>query len=319
MTGRRGRNRRLRAAAACALLAVACAGGPANDPQPAEQAPASPARTFTGADGAVSVISDVSRIVALNGYINEVVYALGFGEYVVGNDLSARYPPETEDVPKIGYQRTLSAEGIISLNPTLVIGSEEAGPAFALEQVRQTGTPVVILPVENTLEGAVRRVLQVGEALGAPERAERLAERMRTEIAAARAAVPEGTTPPRAAFLYARGPDLLLIFGSGSPSQALITAAGGIDAGADSGVGEFALLTAEGLAAGDPDWLILTDDGMESVGGMEGLLAIPGAAQTEAGRRGNVLVFDDLLFLGLTPRVGEALRLLVDGLYGRSG
>ena len=314
MTGRGGWLRCRWAAAVLALLAVACAGRSAADPQSAGQ----PARTLVGADGAVSVISDTSRIVTLNGYINETVYALGFGEFVVGNDLSARYPPETEQVTKIGYQRTLSTEGIISLNPTLVIGSTEAGPSFALEQVRETGTPVVILPMENTLEGAIRRVRLAGEALGAEERAERLAERMRDELAAAREGIPDAA-PPRAAFLYARGRDLLLIFGSGSPSEALITAAGGIDAGADSGVGEFALLTAESLAAADPDWLILTDDGMESVGGKEGLLDIPGVAQTRAGRRGNILVYDDLLFLGLTPRVGEALRQLVSGLYGTSG
>lgn len=318
MTGRGGRSRCRRAAAFLAALAVACGGQSAVDPQIAD-GPALPARTLVGADGAVSVISDTSRIVALNGYINETVYALGFGEFVVGNDLSARYPPETEEVTKIGYQRTLSAEGIISLNPTLVIGSTEAGPAFALEQVRETGTPVVILPMENTLEGAISRVLSVGEALGVEERAERLAERMRAEVAAARDGIPDAAAPPRVAFLYARGRDLLLMFGSGSPSEALITAAGAIDAGAASGVGEFALLTPEGLAAGDPDWLILTDDGMESVGGREGLLEIPGVAQTRAGRRGNILVYDDLLFLGLTPRVGEALRQLVSGLYGTSG
>ena len=252
----------------------------------------------------------------LNGYINEIVYALGRGNQVVGNDLSARYPPETQQVAKIGYQRTLNSEAIIALEPTLVLGSAEAGPAFALEQVRETGTPVVILPAEFTLEAAYRRVLAVGEVLGAEEEAGRLVQRMRAEAEAARAAVPQGAEPPRVAFLYARGRDLLLLFGRGSPSEALITAAGGIDAGASSGVGEFTLVTAEGLAAAAPDWLILTEDGMESVGGMEGLLEAPGVAQTEAGRRGNILVYDDLLFLGLTPRVGGVLQDLVDALYG---
>ena len=319
------------AALAGVLLLSAC--GARNEPAPAAapsavsgpsvsapavqpQTPPFAARVITGADGVDSVVSDISRIVVLNGYINEIVYALGLGDHVVGNDLSARYPPEAQQVTKIGYQRTLNAEAVIALEPTLVLGSAEAGPAFALEQVRETGAPVVILPAEFTLEGAYRRVLMVGEALGAEEEADRLAQRMRAEVEAARASIPRGADPPRVAFLYARGRDLMLLFGRGSPSEALITAAGGIDAGAASGVGEFTLMTPEGLAAAAPDWLILTDDGLESMGGREGLAEAPGIAQTEAGREGNILVYDDLLFLGLTPRVGAVLQDLVDTLYG---
>ena len=313
--------RLLAAALAGALALSACAGpAPPSDEAATSRAGNLPAvsasRTITGADGVESVVSDISRMVVLNGYVNEIVYALGGGGFVVGNDLSARYPPETQQVAKIGYQRTLNAEAIIALQPTLVLGSAEAGPAFALQQVRETGTPVVILPADFTLEGAYRRVELVGEALGAEAEAAKLAQRMRTEVEAAQASIPPEADPPRVAFVYSRGRDLLLLFGSGSPSEALIAAAGGIDAGASSGVGEFTLLTAEGLAAAAPDWLILTEDGLESMGGMEGLLATPGVAGTEAGRRGNFLVYDDLLFLGMTPRMGEVLQSLVDSLYG---
>ena len=275
--------------------------------------------TFTGADGVETVISDTSRLVVLNGDLNELVYALGFGDSVVGNDVSATHPPQTADLPKVGYQRTLNAERILSLAPTLVIGSEEAGPPAALEQVRGAGVPVVILPIETELAGAERKAAQVGEVLGAGERGVRLAERIGEEIAAARRSIPDGAPPPTAAFVYARGRDLLLLFGEGMPSQSLIEAAGGIDAGAAGGVVEYALLTAEGLAAADPDWLILTEGGLDSVGGVDGLLELPGVAQTAAGRNRQIMAFDDLLFLGLTPRVGAALQRLIDGLYGESG
>lgn len=274
--------------------------------------------TFTGADGVETVISDTSRIVVLNGDLNELVYALGFGDSVVGNDVSASYPPQTVDLPKVGYQRTLNAEQILSLAPTLVIGSEEAGPPAALEQVRDAGVPVVILPIETELAGAARKAAAVGEALGAGERGVRLAGRIGEEIAAARRSIPSGAPPPTAAFVYARGRDLLLLFGEGMPSQSLIEAAGGIDAGAAAGVVEYALLTAEGLAAADPDWLILTEGGLDSVGGVDGLLELPGVAQTAAGRSRQIMAFDDLFFLGLTPRVGAALQRLIDGLYGEA-
>ncbi len=272
--------------------------------------------SYVGADGVEVSISDTSRIVTLNGDINEVVYALGLGDAVVGNDVSATFPPETLDLPKIGYQRTLNAEGILSLGPTLVIGNEQAGPPEVIAQVRDAGVPVAILPDETTLAGAVRKVVMVGEVLGVADRAAELAARIEAEVAAAGALVSDGVEPPRIAFVYARGPDILFLAGRDTPSASLVRAAGGIDAGAEAGLVDFTPLTAEGLAAANPDWLILTVDGLESVGGIDGLLNIPGVAQTAAGQHRRVLAFDDLAFLGLTPRVGKVLESLIASLYG---
>ncbi|MXZ68912.1 MAG: ABC transporter substrate-binding protein [Acidimicrobiia bacterium] len=262
-----------------------------------------------------TTISDTSRIVTLNGDLNEIVYVLGYGEAVVGNDLSATFPPETIDLPKVGYQRALNAEGILSLDPTLVIGNEQAGPPQVLEQVRDAGVPVVILADETSIDGAARKVVMVGAVLGARDRAAELAEQIGAEIAGARELIPDRTPMPRIAFIYARGLGILFLAGRDTSSESLITAAGGVDAGAEAGVTDFAPLTAEGLAAADPDWLILTEDGLKSVGGLDGLLAIPGVAQTAAGRERRVLTFDDLGFLGLTPRVGTVLRSLILSLY----
>lgn len=251
----------------------------------------------------------------LNGDLNEIVYALGHGEAVVGNDLSATFPPETLDLPKVGYQRALNAEGILSLAPTLVIGNEQAGPSEVLEQLRSAGVPVVILPDETSIEGAVRKVVLVGEVLGDRDGASELAGKIEAEIASARELIPDPAPLPRIAFIYARGLGILFLAGRNTPSESLITAAGGVDAGAEAGVTDFAPLTAEGLAAANPDWLILTEDGLASVGGLEGLLAIPGVAQTSAGREWRILTFDDLGFLGLTPRVGSVMNDLIASLY----
>ena len=279
----------------------------------ASAAPAS--WTYVGADGRETTISDTSRIVTLNGDLNEIVYALGYGEAVVGNDLSATFPPKTLDLPKVGYQRALNAEGILSLDPTLVMGNEQAGPPEVLEQLRNAGVPVVILPDETSIDGAILKVVMVGEVLGDRDRAAELAEQIGAEIASAQELIPDPAPRPRIAFIYARGLGILFLAGRDTPSEGLITAAGGMDAGAEAGVTDFAPLTAEGLAAADPDWLILTEDGLESVGGLEGLLAIPGVAQTAAGRERRVLTFDDLGFLGLTPRVGTVLKSLIVSLY----
>lgn len=274
-----------------------------------------PSWTYIGADGVETTISDASRIVVLNGDLNEIVYALGLGASVVGNDLSATYPPETLELPKIGYQRALNSEGILSLMPTLVIGNQQAGPPEVLEQVRSTGVPVVILADEVSLDGAARKVRMVGDVLGVRDRALELAERIEAEIVEAQGLIPERAHQPRLAFIYARGLGVMFMAGRGTPSESLIEAAGGVDAGAAAGAVDFVPLTAEGLAEADPEWLILTEDGLESIGGVDGLLDIPGVSQTSAGQAGRVLTFDDLGFLGLTPRVGAILRSLVSSVY----
>lgn len=274
-----------------------------------------PAWTFVGVDGVETTITDTTRLVPLSGSINETVFALGFGSFVVGNDITALYPPESADVEKIGHHRRMSAEGVLALNPSLVIGNESAGPPEVLELLRGAGVPVVILPSETTVDGAVKSIIRIGTVLGVPDLGEELALRVQAEIDAAKDDVPADRVPARVAFVYARGLDVLFLAGSDTAANSLITTAGAVDVGAESGVEGFVSLTAEGLVAANPDVLIILERGMQSLGGVEGLLEIPGVAQTQAGRDRNFLTFDDLKFHGLTPRVGEALQELVDALY----
>jgi iron complex transport system substrate-binding protein len=113
------------------------------------------------------------------------------------------------------------------------------------------------------------------------------------------------------AFLYLRGTSAIyLLGGEGSGADALITAAGGIDAGAEAGLEAFTPLTAEALVALDPDVLLVMTGGLESVNGMEGLLALPGVAQTTAGRERRVVAVDDEVLLSYGPRTGALVELL---------
>lgn len=255
------------------------------------------------------------RIVPLNGDIAEIVYALGLGDQVVGTDVSATYPPEARETPKIGYQRTLAAEGILALEPTLVIGTDEAGPPPVIEQIRQAGIEVEIIPAGDGVDAAPTKIRAVADALGVSEEGEELARTVTVEIEAAEERVASVAEKPRVAFLYLRGPQTLTIGGTGSRADAMITAAGGIDAGAEAGVTGFVPLTAEALTQANPEVILVLTGGLESVGGVEGLLALPGVAQTPAGQAQRVLDYDDLYLLGLGPRTGQAIDDLVTGLH----
>ena len=109
-------------------------------------------------NGKVVLVEDTSRIVSLGGAVTEIVFALGFGEKVVGVDASSSYPEAVNDIAKVSYHRRLSAEGIISLAPTLIIATTEAGPPEVIQQLRSAGVTILILPHEPTVECTIEKI-----------------------------------------------------------------------------------------------------------------------------------------------------------------
>lgn len=272
--------------------------------------------TVTDVNGNSVTIDDVSRIVPLSGDIAEIVWSLGFGANIVGVDVSAVYPPDfMGTLPKIGFERALSAEGILSLNPTVVIGKEQAGPPEVLDQIRSAGVPVVIVAEPQTLEAPTAKIRSVAAALGVVEAGEALATQTQTEIDAATAIAATATSQPRVLFIYVRGGGTQLIGGSGSVADAMIAAAGGLDAGVEAGIQGFMPVTAEAVVAAQPDVIIAPASGIDSIGGLDAFLQIPGVAQTPAAANGRILVYDDLLLLGMTPRTGQMLTQLTRDLH----
>lgn len=285
---------------------------PEASPAPEPQLPA----TVTGFDGQAVTVENVERIVPLSGDIAEILWTLGLGDKIVGVDVSAVYPPEVMGpLPKIGFERQLAAEGVLSLEPTLVIGKEQAGPPEVLDQIRSAGVPVVIVAEPQTLEAPTSKIRAVAAAVGLVDEGEALATRVQAEIDAVRDAVAQAENQPRVLFIYVRAGGTQLIGGSGSVADAMIEAAGGVDAGVEAGIQGFQPMTAEAVVAAQPDIIIAPLSGVESIGGADALAEIPGVAQTPAGEAGQILVYDDLLFLGMTPRTGEALAQLAQALH----
>ncbi|MGQ9527471.1 heme/hemin ABC transporter substrate-binding protein [Chloroflexus sp.] len=268
--------------------------------------------TVTDYQGETVVVESVDRIVSLTGDITEIIFALGMGDYVVGVDSSATYPAEkTKALPNIGYQRRLNAEGILALNPTLVIGDEAAGPPEALAQIRSAGVPVALVADPPTMDSPMQKILFVSRALGILERGYELAGQVEAEIARVRANAATLPRPPRVLFLYLRGTDVQQVAGANTAIDAMITAAGGVNAATEVGIVNSAPLSAEVAIAAQPDIILVLTKGLESVGGVDGLLQIPGLADTPAGQQRRVVDFDDLYLLGMGPRTGQALADLV--------
>jgi iron complex transport system substrate-binding protein len=230
------------------------------------------------------------------------------GAQVVGVDTSSVYPPAATSLPKVGYQRTLSAEGVLALRPTRVLVSEDAGPPHALEQLRTARIPVEIIRGEASPQGARAKIRQLAQLLQVPQRGEALIAALETDLQQAqRVAVPHraGSRRLSVLFVYARSAGAVLVAGRDTAPDAMLRLAE-VDNAAAALTG-FKPYSAEVLATLRPDVLLLTDRGAQSLGGAAGLRQVPGLASVPEER---VVTIDDLQLLGFGPRTGQALVAL---------
>lgn len=290
---------------------------------PAQQLPV----TVTSHDlsGAREVtVTDASRIVAmdLSGSLAATVAGLGFGDALVGRDVSTTFPA-AEDLPVITTGgHSVSAEAVIAVRPSLVITDGSIGPIDVVEQLRDVGITVVFVEPSTSFDGAAERARAVGAILGAPEAGELLATQIATEVAQIRQAI-DSVAPAadadrlRMVFLYLRGTaGVYYLFGDESGADHLIDALDGVDVAGELGWRGMQPLTDEAMVAADPDLILVMTGGIESVGGVDALLADkPAIALTQAGRHRRIVDMADGQILSFGPRSADVLDALARAIY----
>ena len=274
----------------------------------------------TDADDKTVVITSSERIVSLNGSTTEILFALGVGDNVVGCDASSSYPKGVkEKLPSVGYQYGLNAEGILSLNPTLVIGRDDVRPPQVVQQLRMAGVTVLLLNEPRSFETAKQRLLTIGKAVGCEKKAKELIDALDADIEKLEAKLTSRKEQPKqkALFLYLRGTQTTLVLGTDTAPGAMFdivaaeNAAGNIKGNKP--------MTAEAVIAAQPDVYVLFTSGLESIGGVDGLLKLPGLAHTPAGKNRRVVTLDGQYLSGFGPRCGRAALDLFQGIYETDG
>lgn len=245
--------------------------------------------------------------------MTEIVYALGAGDQVVGVDASSIYPADVDDKPSVGYFRQVPAEGVLSMNPSLVLALEGTGPPSVLDQLRSAGVQVELIADESSVEGAKQKIRRIGTVLDRTARADSLIQQMERDLADARALRDAVTTSPRVLFVYARGSGTMNVAGAGTSAEAMIELAGAENA--ITGFAGFKPLTDEAVVDAAPDVILMLERGLESLGGVDGVLGQASLGLTPAGETRRVVAMDDLLFLGFGPRLGEAVKELTVKLH----
>lgn len=276
--------------------------------------------TVRSADGEPVTVERAERIVPLSGSLSEIVFTLGLGDRVVARDVTATFE-QAAKLPVVTRGHDVSAESVLSLRPDLVIAETTTGPEEAVGQIRAAGVPVLFVEAAKGLDDVGPRIGAVAGALGVPAAGKELTRRSEQRIEAAREDAPAGGDKPRVAFLYLRGSaSVYLIGGRDSGAGSLIEAAGAVDAGAASGLEkDFTAITSEALVKAAPDAILVMSKGLESVGGVDGLVKIPGVAQTPAGLDRRIVSVEDGVLLNYGPRTDQVLKSVVAQLYGEDG
>jgi len=247
----------------------------------------------------------VSRVVVLANGVAEISQSLNAQAIIVGRDISST-ADSLADIPIVTSGHQVLPEKVIALKPDLVLIDASTGPKASIETIKSAGITVIETPESWSLKDLPIKVRAVGRAIGAQDQAEELIQQLNDSLNASAV-----KNSPRVAFLYLRGTSsVYLIGGAGSGADSLLAAIGAIDVGAQTLDRPFNTLTAESLAELNPDVILVMSKGLQSVGGIDGLLKLPGVAQTRAGKNSAVIDVDDSLLLSFGPRTPS----LVDAL-----
>ena len=256
------------------------------------------------------------RVVGVSKQINEFLYEIGAESVLVARDLTSIYPPAIRDLPSVGYHRALSAEGIISMRPTMLLTDGNLGPDAVVEQVKKVGIPVVVMSPGSTVDSAQALMRQLGERFGRKDAADSVIAAWKGEMRSALADSARWAAAPKPRVLVMHFGQLnnsYLALKRGSAADRIITWAGGTNA-VDS-VGGMLRLTPELIARAAPDVIIATDVGFDRMGSAEKFATLPGVSLTPAAKNGRIHRVDETEVMYFGPRTPASIRKMTEWLH----
>ena len=255
-----------------------------------------------------------TRIASLGGAVTEILWRLGAGPRIAIVDTTSVYPAEVlRERPNAGYLRALSAEGLLSVGPDLVIAAEGAGPPAVLALLREAGVPVELVREPPTAEGVLDKIATVGRLAGLEAPAADLGRAVADRFAALGRQRARVVRPVRALVVLSQTGGRVMVGGRGSTADGILALAGLVNA-ADRIEG-FKPITDEAIVGAAPDAVIMmTTDGKSPT--PEAVFASGTAlGQTPAAARRALVAMDGLTLLGFGPRTPEAAGELMRAVY----
>ncbi len=258
-------------------------------------------------------VDNPQRIVSIGGAVTEILYALGFADRIVGIDTTSLYPPAAlSEKPNVGYMRQLSPEGVLGLDPKLVLASEGSGPKETLDVLESAKVPLILVPDTHTEIGLIGKINLVAHAMDADSRGACLAKAVSSDLASLKELRARIDKPVRVIFVMSFLNGRAMVAGQKTAADAIIALAGGINA-----VGDFEgykPVNDEAIVAAKPDVILTMQRGKDQLEA-DTMFANPAFALTPAAKTKSFVAMDGLYLLGFGPRTASAAHDLAFKLY----
>lgn len=244
------------------------------------------------------------RIVSLNGAITETLVDLGQRSNIVGIDITSTFPTDlSTTATQLEHVNKINIEALMALKPTIIYIAKKDLNDNLKKQLEDANIKLVVIDQVYSVDGTKQLIKEIATTLNITDYTQLLAK-----IDQDQAQLKTLANKPKVLFIYARGASNLFVAGNNTPMQNIIELAGGQNA--VTGFDDFKPLTPEALLNSNPDYILLFDTGLQSMGGIDGVLKIEGLNRTNAGKNKKIIAMDGLLLTGFTPRLGEAITKL---------
>lgn len=252
------------------------------------------------------------RIITAGSAITETVCALGDCSKIVASDRTSLYPAEIQKLPSIGYRTSISAEGIISLKPTLFIVEQDYVKAEVIDQIKSTGITVVAIDRKFSWEGTQDLIQKIAVVLNRQAEGKKLIDKIESELNEVKKIISQSSKAPRVLCVFNRDKSSLNLAGDKTFSE-ILKYAGAVPA--VTGAEGYKPLSTETLITSNADFLLMFENGVQALGGVEGVLALPGVQQLPAGKKKQIIAMDGIKLSNFGPRFGEAVKELATQLH----
>lgn len=259
-------------------------------------------------------VTNSTRIAVAGGSITEIIYLLGYENRLVGVDLTSNFPQAATELPSVGYVRNLSVEGLLSLQPTLILGEDDMGPPSVLEQLENAGVETRRIPERHDTSGILTKIECVASLLDIPANETAIHLKPFREVAAQLEEV-------RTSYSNRVNVALLLSLNSGAPVAAGDNTSGGgflrmVGArNVFASVDGWKPVSPEVMAAANPEFIVVPTRGANAIGGVEGIASHPSLLATSASLNNRIVVIDGMAMLGFGPRTLQTALDFVNDLH----
>ena len=264
-----------------------------------------------------AIMAKDQRIITLHSAITETVYGLGLGSSMVATDVTSISPSAAAELPRVSKNRSVSAEGLLAFEPTVVLAIEGDVPTAVIQHLRKSGVHFVSFRQEYSGKGALKFIQDIADALDVSTEGKSVVQRTKASLDRISEVIREenkGKQAPKVLFIYARGTGTMSVAGKGSSLDAIISLAGGKNAVQE--FADFKPYTTEALVQANPDIILMFDFGASSLGGKDAILKMPGVRITEAGKHGRILAMSGPLLINFGTRLPEAMMELHKAIGG---